>query len=210
MVWGRHAFMIVVEIYHEAWDIRWVTLEVFLVPDAGESMPGPMVLHRICGELSDQEGGVFGDFGGQGFGEDAGLEFEGAAVADFVIEEGMGDERVHALFIDLEKSFASGGGEIDGLAGADEVLFGDDAVVDAVEHGGFGDKRTKFLHQVEREGGPSEARLVVIADVRIESHRQGGQSAVLAQEAVSQGKHGKIGLKSHCRGKDILAFLGDE
>jgi hypothetical protein len=53
-------------------------------------------------------GDIDGDFTGQRAGEDAGLEFERAAITDFVIEQRMGDQGVHPLFIHLEKPFATG------------------------------------------------------------------------------------------------------
>jgi hypothetical protein len=48
--------------------------------------------------LSDGEGWVGGDFAREVFGEEAGLEFEAAAVGGFVVEGGVGDAFVEAGF----------------------------------------------------------------------------------------------------------------
>lgn len=48
--------------------------------------------HGVYRCLPGHEGDVFRDFSGEAFGEDARLEFEGAAVADFVFKDRMGNE----------------------------------------------------------------------------------------------------------------------
>jgi len=49
---------------------------------------GDVVANKVCGAHGSprEEGDVFRDFAGEGAGQDAGLEFEGAPVADFVVK----------------------------------------------------------------------------------------------------------------------------
>ena len=138
----------------------------------------------VCDESSCQEGDVSWDFAGKGFGQDAGLQFQSTAVADFVVEDRMDDKGVHPLFVDLEEAFAGREGEVDGAAGLDEVFGGQDAFVDQGEDHAVGDDGPEFFHQIERQGRASKTRLMEEADVGIKSDRQKGQHAVFGQEAV--------------------------
>src|SRR5208337_4120734 len=95
-----------------------------------------------------------------------------AAVAHFVIEQRMRDQRTHALLIHLKEAFASRGTEVYGLAGAHEILFRNDPIIYTAQDRGLGHQRTKLFHEVQPQGWTAKARLMVKADVRIEPDRQ--------------------------------------
>ncbi len=146
------------------------------------------------GILAGEEGAVGGDFLGEGFCEDAGLDFEGAAVGDLVVEDGVADEVVHALFVGEVEAFAPVGGEVDGFAGGDEVVWGDHAVVDGGEDGGVGDEGAKFFHEVEGEGGATGADLVVETEGGVEADGEEGDGAVFCEDGVGEGEQGVDGV----------------
>lgn len=146
------------------------------------------------GRSSRGEGNISADFAGEDASEDAELEFERAAVADFIVEERMGDEVVHALFVGIEKLAATRRRKIDGITSANEITEGDHAVVDGSQDGGFGDERTKFLHNVEGEGGAAKPGLMIEADIGIKADGVGGKGAVFGKEAVSEGEKGVDGI----------------
>jgi hypothetical protein len=71
---------------------------------------GDVVADEIRGAhgLSGEQRCVLRDLAGKSFAKQSGLQFEGSPVADFVIKDRMGNDRTHALFVDLEEAFASG------------------------------------------------------------------------------------------------------
>ena len=145
---------------------------------------------RLAGEERD----VFGNFSCKNPGEDAELEFDRPTVADFVIKDGVGDQGVDALLVTLEEFFPARGVEIDGPTSGDEVVGGDESVIDGGDDGGLGDQGAKFFHDVEGEGGPTVAGLVIEADIGIETDGGGGEGAIFGKEAVSEGKKGVNGV----------------
>ena len=149
---------------------------------------GNVIADEIGGAhgLSGEEGYVLRDFAGQGFAEQPSLEFERSAVADFVVEDGMGQERAHALFVDLEEAFASRRGEVDGIARPDKVVFGNDAVIDAVQNGRFGNERAELFHEIESQRGAAETWLVIESNVGVETDGEARQGAIFAEHAVAE------------------------
>jgi hypothetical protein len=100
----------------------------------------------------------------------------------------VGQERTHALLVDLEEAFASRRGKIDGVARSDEILFGDDAVIDAVQHGRFGHERAELFHEIESQRGAAETWLVIESNVWVETDSETRESAVFAEHTVAEGK----------------------
>jgi len=148
------------------------------------------VIAKIGGAhgLSGEEGYVLRDFAGQGLAKQPGLEFKGAAVADFVVEYGVGQQRTHALFVDLEEALASRRGEVDGVARSDEISFCDDAIIDAVQHGRFGHERAELFHEIESQRRAAETWLVIESNVWVETDSETRESAVFAEHTVAEGK----------------------
>ncbi len=151
---------------------------------------GDVVADKIGGAhgLSGEEGYVLRDFAGQGLAKQPGLEFKGAAVADFVVEYGVGQQRTHALFVDLEEALASRRGEVDGVARSDEISFCDDAIIDAVQHGRFGHERAELFHEIESQRRAAETWLVIESNVWVETDSETRESAVFAEHTVAEGK----------------------
>lgn len=116
------------------------------------------------------------------------MEFDDPSVADLVVENGVCDECADSLFVGVEEDFPAFCGEVHGFSRANKVAVLEHAVVDASKDGGFGDEGAEFLHDVEGERGSSETGLVVEAEVGIEAHGSGRESAVLGQEAVGEGE----------------------
>ncbi len=122
------------------------------------------------------------------------MDVEHAAVGETVVEEGVGDQSVHAGFVGLVKGFAAVGGEGDGVAGLDEIAWRDHARVDGLEDGGFGDERAEGLHKIERESGAAETGLVVEADHGVETGGVAGDGEVFGQHAIGERQEGVDGI----------------
>src|SRR6202007_2023168 len=105
-------------------------------------------------------------------GQKTGLQLQRAAVAYLVVEQRMRQQRTHALLVHLEEPLPSRRAEVDRLASADEIPVRDHAVVDAAQDGGFSDQRPELLDQIQRQGGPAKARLMVKGHVRIATEPQ--------------------------------------
>ena len=146
------------------------------------------------------------DFVGEHLAEEAGLEFDGAAVADFVSEYGMRDGVGEAFLVNFENDFAGGGLEPDGAPGLDEAVLVEHAVVEEGEGGAVGDDGAEFLHEVEGEGGFAVAGLVEEADEGIESAGLAGEGAVFGEEAVEEGEDGVDGVA----GRAAVAFVEEK
>ena len=89
----------------------------------------------VCvGEVWSARGGrnIGRDVAGEDPCQDPGLEFEGPAIADLVVEEGVGQEARHALLVGQEEFLPSGRREVDGVTRADEVVELDHAIVDGL------------------------------------------------------------------------------
>ena len=70
---------------------------------------------------SGSEGGVFRNFARQHLCQESGLEFQRAAVADFVVEDRVRQQGTHALLIGLKEPLATGRRQVDGLASLDKI-----------------------------------------------------------------------------------------
>lgn len=150
-------------------------------------------MHRTA-RLSCHEDGVVGNLSVEDAGEQACLDFQEAPVADAVIKQGMGHHRVHSRFVGTEECFAAVGGEGDALSRLDEVVGRDHAGVDGGEDGGIDYQGAEGLHEVEGEGGPAEAGLMVKADEGVEADGVGGDGEILGEDAVTEGEDGVDGI----------------
>src|SRR5690606_8685345 len=120
--------------------------------------------------------------------QEAGLYLENATIADAVVEDGMGDELVHAALEGEDEALACGRREGDGAGGGDEVVGADDAVVEGADDGRVSEDGSELLHEIEGEGGSTEMRLVIQAEQRVEAHGTNGQGELLGEERVAEGE----------------------
>lgn len=167
------------------------------------------------GRLAGEERNIFGYFSSENPGEDAELEFDCSAVTDFVVENGVRDQGVDALLVTLEEFFPARGAEIHGPTSGDEVVGGDESVIDGGDHGGLGDQGAKLFHDVEGKGGATVARLMIKSDIGIETDGGGGEGAIFGEETVSEGEKGVDGVggwtpvsASKVEGKDDIGGAG--
>src|SRR5262249_7749889 len=114
------------------------------------------------------------------------LQLNGAAIGDFVIKNRMRDQMIHSRFVSDEELLAACGGEIHCPAGAHKILCRDHPVVNRTEHCGLGDERPEFFHDIQRQHGTAEARLMIKADVWIETYGERGDRAIFCQQTVSE------------------------
>lgn len=122
------------------------------------------------------------------------LEFDGASVADFVVEKRMGDRIAHPFLISLKESPPSQRGEIHGVSRLYEIGGTQHARVDGAQHCGVGNEGTKLLHHVQCERGPAVARAVIQSDVGIEAHGQRRHCAVAGEQTVGEGEERVDGI----------------
>ncbi len=158
------------------------------------AVPGFFASPRRSRGSTGHEDGVGGDLAFDDPGQQTDLNFQEAAVADPVFEQGVGDEGVHALLVGTEEAFASGRCKGYGGTGADEIALGDHAGVDGAEDSGVGDEGPEGLHQIECEGGAAVAHLVVEAEVGVKADGVTGQGQVFGQDAVGEGEESVDGV----------------
>jgi len=90
----------------------------------------------------------------------------------------------------VRKEIASSPGRLERYSGRvhDEVRLRDHAGVEGREHRRIADDRTELLHQVERERGATEARLMVEAEQRVEPRVRRDVGEVFGEHRVGERK----------------------
>ena len=160
----------------------------------GSSGSGVLGIAEALARSASDEDRVIGDLSFHASGQQAGLDFEQAPVADTILEQRVGDKSIHALFVGAVEGLAAFGFQEDGGAGLEEVFFGDHPGVDGLNDGRVGDQGTEGLHEVEGEGGAAEAGLVVEAHHGVEADGVTGDGEVFGEEAVGEGEQGVDGV----------------
>jgi hypothetical protein len=148
-----------------------------------------------------------------GAGEESGLDFEDAAIAEGVSEEGVGDFRGESTFVGREDGATSWGSEGDGAGAFEEGVAVDFAVVEEGEGDGVGDEGAELLSEVEGEGGTAETGLVEETEEGVEADGLEGDGEILGEEAVDEGQDGvdRIAGWSSVAAVDVeLVPAGDE
>src|SRR5680860_190148 len=103
--------------------------------------------------------------------QEASLYIDRPPVAHSVPEQRMLDLMTHATLECTNHGSSTLLLQLTAAGSREEVTSCDFAVVDDLEHQTFGHQRSKFLRQVQRQGGSAEARSVKDAEVRIEADR---------------------------------------
>lgn len=140
--------------------------------------------------LSGDEGWVGGDFAHDGFGEEAGLQFEAAAVGGFVVEGGVGDGFVKATFEFGEEGAPAVVGEAVGAAGFDKVVGFENVVVEQGKDDGIYDEGAELFHEVEGEGGFAILAAVEVADVGVEADGADGGEDLVEEDGIAVAEEG--------------------
>src|SRR5579885_1518041 len=138
---------------------------------------------RIAGELPCDDAG-----------QQARLDLQDAAVVHAVAEEGMRHQGVHALLVGSHERAAPCGRERNRRADANEVPRGQHSGVEGCEDSGVRDQGPELFHEVECQGGTSEARLMVETDEGIEADRMANDGYILHEQAVGEGKESVDGI----------------
>ena len=150
------------------------------------------------------EGWVGGDFAHEGFGKEACLEFQAAAVGGFVVEGGMGDGFVEAGFEFGEEGAASVIGQAVGTAEFfDEVFSVEDVVVEEGEDDGVDDEGAEFFHEVEGKGGFAVLAAVQVADVGVEANGADGGHDLVEKDGVAVAEEGVDGVAGGAAGAAV-------
>src|SRR4051812_12533329 len=97
----------------------------------------------------------------------------------------MGDRRIQPLLQTRQKGPSTPGRQANRPELLDEVSRTELMVVEQREDGGIDHEWTEFLHQVERERGPSVLRDVKIADEGVESDRVDRRRAVIGKDGIA-------------------------
>src|SRR5215208_5820673 len=133
---------------------------------------------------------VLGELTGEVASKKTDLDLEDAPVADSVAEDRVSHLVIHAPLVCAEELGAADRGQSHSAAATDEVVCLNHAGVDRSHHGGIDDEWPKLLHDIEGEGGTTIARLMVEAEVRIETDAGKGDGDVFGQQGVAERQQG--------------------
>src|ERR1051325_10952686 len=126
--------------------------------------------------------------------EQSRLYLEDTAVADRVAEMRMGDERVQAPFVAFEHLLSPVRCERAGSRASNKVRWAHLAVIDQINDDRVSNERTEFFHQIEGKGRPPIARLMVEAQVRVQSDAYERRHQIFQEHCINEREQGVDGI----------------
>lgn len=100
----------------------------------------------------------------------------------------MGNLAAHPPLIGLNEAASSFRGEAHCAELLDEIFNRDLAIVDRRDHGGVGDDRPEFLHQIQRQRRPAVARLMIKAKIGIKPDALDHYGPLSCQHCIGEGE----------------------